>query len=351
MNFMVLSQDPPFLFLHIPKTAGSSIEEALFHYQSFDYFTITHGCALQYKDWLDDDFYFSLFKFAFIRNPWDLQVSCYRYYVLGHGIDMTFDEYIDWKFNGSISHMVDRLPKDVPDVSIDWLSQSFYVHRTPQTYFLIDEKGKFIVDYIASFERLTEHFDIITKKLKLEDVYLPHLNNSNSFGLSEDYRDYYTKETEELIRSRYSLDIKMFGYDFKKGFADREIMGFVDNNNDTIQKRGYLTPTDFYFPQGSLPYGLSNIRFRYENQSEDSLTEQKKNFQMNKNNRRIGSLQKNIQNIEETLHFMESQILENPEDFVMFNSMKPEIQKLFEKSLIYKMEIKKLEVSNLQLTN
>jgi hypothetical protein len=72
---------------------------------------------------------------------------------------------------------------------------------------------------------------------------------------------------------------------------------------------------------------------------------------MNKNNRRIGSLQKNIQNIEETLHFMESQILENPEDFVTYNHMKPEIQKLFEKSLIYKMEIKKLEVLNLQLTN
>lgn len=346
---MVLSQDPPFLFLHIPKTAGSSVEEALFHYQSFDYFTITHGCALQYKDWLDDDFYFSLYKFAFVRNPWDLQTSCYRYYVLSHGIDMTFDEYINWKFNGSISDMIDRLPKDVPDVSIDWLSQCFYIHRGPQTYFLIDEKGNFIVDYIASFERLSEHFNTIVEKLELQDVYLPHLNSSDSFGTSTDYRDYYTKETEELIRSRYALDIKMFGYDFKKGFADREIMGEIDKKNNSVQKRGYETPIDFYFQLGSLPYGLSNIRFRYENQSEESLSEQQKNFQINKNNRRSHSLQKNIDNVHETIHNLELQILENPEDYVTYNTLKPEIQKLYEKSLYYKIEIKKLEKLNSQL--
>ena len=349
-SYMVLSQDPPFLFLHIPKTGGSSVEEALFHCQSFDYFTITHGCALQYKDWLDDDFFFSLFKFAFVRNPWDLQVSCYRYYVLSHGIDMTFDEYINWKFKGSIVHMVDRLPKDEPHASVDWLSQCFYIHRGPQTHFLIDENGKFLVDYIASFERINEHFDIIINKLKLEGTYLPHLNSSHELATEKRYQDYYTKETEELIRSRFALDIKMFGYDFEKGFADRENMGFVDETNDTVQKRGHQLPVDFYFQLGNLPYGLSNIKFRYENQGEEEIIEQKRSFYQNQKNRRIHSLEKNIHNIEQTIKSLEDKILDNIDDFVVYNSVKPEIEKLMEKSILYKIEIRKLEKSLAEMT-
>lgn len=340
---MVLSQDPPFLFLHIPKTAGSSIEEALFHYQSFDYFTIQHGCALQYKDWLNDDFYFSLFKFAFVRNPWDLQTSSYRYYVLQSGIDMTFKEYITWKFTGSIQDMVDRLPKDNPDARIDWLQQAFYIHRGPQTYFLIDERGKFLVDYIGSFERITEHFDIIAKKLDLRNYFLPHTNSSSSYASSLDYRDYYDKETEELVRSRYALDIKMFGYDFKKGFADREIMGYITEKNDSVEKRGYKLPVDFYFTIGSLPYGMSNIKFRYDNQVESEVERMKDEFERNKTERRIHSLQHNIGQIENNINLMQEEIILDPDDFVKFNQYKAEIMNQLEKSLIYKMEVRRLE--------
>jgi peptidoglycan hydrolase CwlO-like protein len=127
-------------------------------------------------------------------------------------------------------------------------------------------------------------------------------------------------------------------------------MGFVDETNDTVQKRGHQLPVDFYFQLGNLPYGLSNIKFRYENQGEESIIEQKRSFYQNQQNRRIHSLEKNIHNIEQTIKSLEDKILDNIDDFVVYNSVKPEIEKLMEKSILYKIEIRKLEKSLAEMT-
>ena len=94
---MVLSTNPPFLFIHIPKTAGTSVEEALFDYQDFNYMNEPHPIVAQYKTYLSKEMFESLFKFSFVRNPWSLQVSTYKYYVVSNNIDITFEEYIKWK--------------------------------------------------------------------------------------------------------------------------------------------------------------------------------------------------------------------------------------------------------------
>lgn len=337
---MVLSVDKNFLFIHIPKTGGSSMEETLFNYQSFNYHEVTHGVSLQYKDYLDDDFYFSLFKFAFVRNPWDLQASCWRYYVRQPGVDMTFDEFIKWKFTGSIVHKLDKLPK-VEHASIEMLRGAFYTHRTPQTYYLINEKGEYLVDYIGSFERLEEHYKLLVEKLKLEDNYLPRVNVSSNPDEDRDYRKLYTEETKELVRSRFELDIKMYGYQFDDPHPVREKMGEVTEKNNTLKKRGYDLPTDFYFSFGDLPYGLNNVKSRYD---DDNHTQYHlKEFERNKSHRRISSLTQNIRTIQENIDAMENEIIENPDDTYLYNKYKREMYLLREKQIIYKIEIKKIE--------
>ena len=211
---MVLSTDPPFLFIHIPKTAGSSIEDSLHSYTEFLYHELTHALSVQYRDWLEPIFFESLFKFAFVRNPWDLQVSCWRYYVRNKNIDMTFDEFINWKFNGNILQMQDRLPTNDPHVDLEWLRTCYYSNRTPQTYYLIDESGKFIVNFIGAFEKLNEDFDLISTHLKLKDSFLPMTNESYLNEKDRDYKQYYKDETKEIVENRFDLDIKMFGYEF-----------------------------------------------------------------------------------------------------------------------------------------
>jgi hypothetical protein len=345
---MLLSTDPKFLFIHIPKCGGTSVEESLYHYQDFKYHHMVHGCALQFKQYMNDNFYDELFKFSFIRNPWDLQVSCWRYYVRNHGVDMDFNEYIEWKFTGSIEDMKYRLPKEDPNVNITLLTNGFYIHRSPITYFLIDEQGNYLIDYIGSLERINEHFSAITEKLDIQDTYLPHLNISLEQIDDHDYKSYYNEKSIELVRSRFSLDIFLYGYTFENKFADTKKIGEINQTNNSIQKRGYKLPIDFYFSIGDLPYGFGEIEYRYD---KSHLDKEFNNFQINKSERRVVSLQKNIKSIEDNIYRMENLILDDPENYLIFNTYGKDIEKLRSKILIYKKEIGKIEnlINSLQI--
>lgn len=346
--FMILSTDPKFLFIHIPKCAGTSVEESLYHYQDFKYHQMVHGCALQFKQYLNDDFFDELYKFTFIRNPWDLQVSCWRYYVRNHGIDMDFNEFIEWKFTGSIEDMRSRLPKDNPNVDLSLLRNGFYIHRTPQTYFMIDEKGNYLVDYIGSVEGISEHYNNITKKLSIENTFLPHVNVSVQRCDDLDYKTYYNEKSIELVRSRFALDIFLYGYNFDILHPDPNKMGEIIEENNSIEKRGYKLPVDFYFSIGDLPYGLGDIEYRYDH---NHFEEEFKNFNKNKSERRIHSLESNIHSILDNIRIMEETILDCPDDYLIFNTYSKDIEKLRSKILIYKIEIRKIQnfISSLEL--
>ncbi|MBI2295663.1 MAG: sulfotransferase family 2 domain-containing protein, partial [Betaproteobacteria bacterium] len=91
---MVLSDTRKFLFIHIPKTAGTSIQHVLEPYGVTDFLAYSRGIErylsvkrqfpahLRYADaaaMLTVDLS-RFFKFTFVRNPWDRYVSLYEYF-------------------------------------------------------------------------------------------------------------------------------------------------------------------------------------------------------------------------------------------------------------------------------
>src|SRR5450759_2958070 len=76
---MLLSKRVRFIYLHLPRTAGFSIEAALPEWSDVDGKMVFNGHATAYLlnqlilEWP------SFFSFAFVRNPWDYWVSMYEH--------------------------------------------------------------------------------------------------------------------------------------------------------------------------------------------------------------------------------------------------------------------------------
>lgn len=93
----MLSVQKHCLFIHVPKTAGNSVQNILRHYsedkilihgkhqdgvERFEvindvYEVIKHSTLKHYQDILEVDLYQKLFKVATIRNPYNKMISWY----------------------------------------------------------------------------------------------------------------------------------------------------------------------------------------------------------------------------------------------------------------------------------
>ena len=215
------------VFVHIPKTGGQSIEHYFYvlngnskedllleknHNPEKGPYQLSHLRAHEYAECghLSQNQYQSYFSFAFVRNPWTRLVSEYLHKKLDN--KYSFKQFI-----------FDAFPEQ------DDYSDA-YRHVIPQTDYLINADGEMIVDFVGRFENLQQDFEVVCKRLDLEDTQLPHRNSTSSLRrtierklrhlfvgrdrVKRDYRDYYDQETVDRIAQLYSSDIKMFGYEF-----------------------------------------------------------------------------------------------------------------------------------------
>lgn len=184
------------IFVHITKSAGTSIALTLFgalpyHYQ-----------AWQYRVFYGRKTYSNYFKFAFVRNPWDRLYSAFSY-LKGGGWN---DDDRQW----SERHLAGI--DDFNDFVLHWLSEDkleTHIHFWPQSDFICDRKGKPIIDYLAYFETIAEDFQVIASRIGCAQE-LTHTNASRRLG----YQEVYSPESIEKVAQLYKADIENFGYQF-----------------------------------------------------------------------------------------------------------------------------------------
>lgn len=192
---MLQNNEKKFVFIHIQKTAGSSIAKVLSKDGGTKIICPQHtfikNCSYN-KDY---------FKFTIVRNPWDRLVSWYNIIKLV-GVRNNFYKYI---LNNSknFSEFI-----NLTDVILDGnVNKSISFN---QLDYISDDNGKILVDYIGKFENLNEDIKIIGERIGYVNLTIPHLNKFKH----KDYRTYYTDRDIELVQEMYKRDIDYFNYKF-----------------------------------------------------------------------------------------------------------------------------------------
>ena len=220
------------LFVHVPKTAGQSVEQFFMDRMGLDWDSdraevllgdnpdttrgtqkLAHLSAWEYVNdgFIERGEFDSLFRFSFVRNPFERIVSEYRYRNYFH--HRSFRDFV-----------LHKLPQP------GWDDK--YRHVMPQFDMLHDPEGRLMVDFVGRFETLQKDFDKVCHWLGLEDSKLPHRNPSNKKsrnlkrklrnalffngeGRKEHWTEFYDQRTLEAVSRLYEKDIEAFGYRFE----------------------------------------------------------------------------------------------------------------------------------------
>lgn len=213
---MLVSHTHKFIFIHMSKTAGTSIEETLLPLtnaiKGFDVRTenlenrknlssryLQKHCHLKdLRPFLGNEICDSYFKFTFVRNPWDLHVALYLY----------CNEMYQIRKKEGIPD------SDISEATLSAAKESF--SNFVKTRFMyqngiFSEDGSLNVDFVGKFENLYTDFEMVCKRIGLtETPNLLHLHGTEKV----DYRPYYNNETRDLVAHAESHLIKEFGYRF-----------------------------------------------------------------------------------------------------------------------------------------
>lgn len=208
----MISHQHKCIFVHVPKTAGQSIEHAfielngltwetrealllrprtkpeegprrLAHLKAREYVTCGHMTQEQYDTY---------FTFSFVCNPWSRFVSLYR--TLGYNMRFQFKLFALYEFNRTKTE------------GYTWIVR-------PQSDFIIDENGNPLVDFIGRFENLQNDFSHVCGQIGIPVTELSHTNKSMT-KIPKPWQDFYDDETKDFVADLYQRDIDLFGYEF-----------------------------------------------------------------------------------------------------------------------------------------
>jgi hypothetical protein len=215
----MLSTEYNFLFIHVPKTGGNSIQSVLADYSDDEIVTpfenqdgverfevrhpkysyTKHATLSDYRRVLPRNVYEDLYKFSVLRNPWDRVVSLY--FSPHRGVD-------EWDREGFI-----RLVEEMKGTRRFVRERTLYDKISKWIAFLPKSKRGPLdedVDAILRFENLREDFRRVCDKLGIPANDLPRRNQSERNG----YVEYYDEELKQLVEQRFGDEIRYGDYEF-----------------------------------------------------------------------------------------------------------------------------------------
>ena len=185
----MISHKHKFIFIHIPRTGGTSIESQ-FNYDG-DSDGKKHWCLNDFKNDLTSNQFNDYFKFSFVRNPWDITISKY------------FSPYYSKINKLSNKSLLYFLENYFP--AHNEAGESFHDYFDPSE-----------MHFIGRFETRKTDLVYISNKIgiKLDSKFSVKSKEMQKKRSNKHYTEYYDDETKQMVREKYAKDIEHFEYEF-----------------------------------------------------------------------------------------------------------------------------------------
>lgn len=192
----IINHEQKWVFIHIPKTAGTSITNVIKGRKILD----THAHASEVVKYIDDN-WSDYFFFSFVRHPFDRLISFYKFQCMRRDLDWTFEYWYWQRFKAPLGAEYNQTPpgqRVVPNV------------RKPQVWWLTDEiYGHWLVDRIGYFETLHDYLQVFSSSI-VAHTNLPHHQKTPS----QNPRSHYmTERIAEQIYNDFIEDFRAFNYE------------------------------------------------------------------------------------------------------------------------------------------
>lgn len=186
-----------FIFVHIYRCGGNSIRTILNKDNIITNQHQSHATASEIMDFHGKEYFESVFKFSFVRNPFDHLVSLYEFirkYPTHHFhqnvIRMRFGQFIKWYH----SQIIKKSRTD-----------NGGLHTMKDFLYKGDE---LLVNFVGKFENFAEDINYICKKLNIKCDEIPKINSVDH----PNYKTYYDTSLIDLVYNNFKEDLNTFDY-------------------------------------------------------------------------------------------------------------------------------------------
>ncbi len=202
---MLISRNYRLIFIHVQKTAGTSVSEFLLSNLMATRNGGKHEYAVEVKSRIPEEIWQDCFKFSFVRNPWDRLASWYLHMNKHHtkpGDNPFFDYLLSVgdTFENFVLH-------GDQTIATPWGERNLFTNQFDQ----LSSGGQLLMDFVGKFESLESDWELVLNRIGYTgEAKLPHVNAIPR----KHYRDLYTETAREVVEEKFQKDINLFGYSF-----------------------------------------------------------------------------------------------------------------------------------------
>lgn len=227
---MLISKERKFVFIHIPKTAGTSINhflriitknEAVENMKTHVHARhVIQHLENQEENWQD------YFFFSFVRNPFERLHSLYHFVQTRWSDkfkEVSFNQWLEQ--NEEVYEGRQTPPNETPvpntrKPQLDWLT----LHPTKFDCQILPQ---IIPSYIGRYENLEKDLELLLTIIDSRRKYIADINQGEitaqiksnlprlqNYNRDKDYKKYYSDEGRRWVEKYFEVDLDYFSYEF-----------------------------------------------------------------------------------------------------------------------------------------